>query len=307
MTMPNITKMLKPALEFLAKHSGRDVHIRQELVPAIAEQFNLTEEENLSYKSFERITFHLRVSWACTYLFKAELIERPRRGYVRITQAGKNYLVAHLGKIRTNDLENNCPAFKEWVGKVGREPNGNGEIVGNGGETLPPEERIQNALQEINNTLKEELLGEIMNQTPDFFERLVVKLLTAMGYGDEDTLAKATGQSGDGGIDGIIHQDVLGLGVVYLQAKRYSQDNHVGSGAMRNFIGALNERGASKGVFITTSRFSKSAKETAEKVPQNIITINGKDLVEFMLRYKVGVRVEQTIKLCKVDVGFFEE
>ena len=307
MAIPNLSKIRRPALEFLAQRPERNVHIRKELVPALAERFNLTEEEKgLAHQSGATVLYH-RVNWVCTGLSKAELVERTRRGYVRITREGKNYLDAHSGEIRMTDLKNHCPAYKEWTEGFGGKPNDNSQGELDGHEGTSPEERIQNAFQEINAVLKGDLLEKIMKQTPDFFERLVVKLLKAMGYGSEGTLAKATGQTGDGGIDGIIHQDVLGLGVVYLQAKRYSQDNHVGSGSMRNFIGALNERGADKGVFITTSRFSASAKDTAERVPQNIITIDGKDLVEYMVQYEVGVRIDQAIKLYKIDGDFFDE
>jgi len=170
-----------------------------------------------------------------------------------------------------------------------------------------PEEQLNKSYEEINSSIQSELLDRILSQTPEFFEELVVKLLQAMGYGDEQSLAKAIGGTGDGGIDGVIHQDRLGLDVVYIQAKRYGQENTVGRPDLQKFIGSLSGASATKGVFVTTSSFSSQAKQYLDTVQQRVVTIDGDRLVELMIQNGVGVRAEQTYTINRIDEDFFSE
>ena len=307
---PTYPKILRSVLEFLARHRDQELNITRNLVPAIAEQFNLTEEEkNFRYPS-GALKFNNVIIWACVDFNNAGLIEKPKRGYARITQAGQDYLDRYPGEISKADLKANCSKYKKWE-ESWKKPKPGSYLQdtkdSDSGLEETPEERIEDACQEIHSVLKKELLEVIMKQTPVFFKQLIIKLLRAMGYGGEDNLTKNVRQAGDGGIDGIIYQDILGLDVVYLQAKRYEAGNHISAGMMRDFIGSLNLENANKGIFMTTSGYTKSAKETAERAPQNIIIIDGKDLVKYMIKYKVGVRTDQTIELCKIDGDFFEE
>jgi restriction system protein len=172
-----------------------------------------------------------------------------------------------------------------------------------------PEEAIQTAEAQILSHLESELLDNIRRLSPAFFERLVVDLIVAMGYGGGSwtNVAQRIGKSGDGGIDGIINEDPLGLDVVYIQAKRYGPENTIGREKIQQFVGALIERSSSKGVFVTTSSFGKGAIELAAKVPQKVILIDGQQLADFMIQYGVGVRTERTIGIKKIDTDYFDE
>jgi restriction system protein len=179
------------------------------------------------------------------------------------------------------------------------------------GELAPtdtPEDRIETAYTEITDELRAALLDGVTKGTPTFFEKVVVDLLTSMGYGgSRKDASRRVGKTADGGIDGIINEDPLGLDIVYLQAKRYAPSNTVGVEKVREFAGALAERGATKGVFVTTSHFAPSAKAFADRIPQRLILIDGEELTGLMVQYGVGVRTERTIELRKLDLGYFDE
>ena len=171
-----------------------------------------------------------------------------------------------------------------------------------------PEELIDSAYQEITDELRSTLLNRITAASPTFFEKLVLDLLIAMGYGGSKADAgQRVGRTGDGGIDGIINEDPLGLDIVYLQAKRYAPGNTIGVGQVREFAGSLVERGATKGVFVTTSHFAPGARAYVERIPQRLILIDGAELTRLMVRFGVGVRVERTIEFKRVDLDYFDE
>ena len=171
-----------------------------------------------------------------------------------------------------------------------------------------PEERLRSAAAELEATRRSELLARLRDMPPALFERAVVRLLPAMGYGsDLAGTAAAIGRSGDGGLDGMIDQDPLGLDRVYVQAKRYAADNPVGSPAILQFSGALAQRGAARGVFITTSRFTDDARATAARLPQRIVLIDGEELARLMIRHDVGVRIAETVHVKRIDEDFFLE
>jgi restriction system protein len=170
-----------------------------------------------------------------------------------------------------------------------------------------PEERLQTAYNEIVNQLRAALLARIVRSTPEFFEKVVVDLLTAMGYGGSRANAgQRVGRTADGGIDGVINEDPLGLDIVYLQAKRYAPGNTVGVDKVREFAGSLVERGATKGVFVTTSRFAPAATTYAERIPQRLVLIDGEELTRLMVQYGVGVRTERSLEFRKLDLDYFE-
>lgn len=172
---------------------------------------------------------------------------------------------------------------------------------------MTPDESIRQAHELLEDALGRDMLSRVLDGPPDFFERLIVQLLIAMGYGGSAADAgRALGKSGDDGVDGVIHQDALGLDRIYVQAKRYAEGNNVGAGAIRDFFGSLDIFKADKGLFVTTSDFSVGAKETAEKLGKRIILMNGRQLARLMIRYAVGCRIEETIYIKKIDEDFFE-
>jgi restriction system protein len=186
-------------------------------------------------------------------------------------------------------------------------PSGTQSVIANRTHWTP-EERLRSAAAELEATLRSELLERLRDMPPAFFERAVVQLLVAMGYGsDRGGTAAAIGRSGDGGVDGMIDQDPLGLDRVYVQAKRYAADNPVGSPAILQFSGALAQRGAARGVFITTSRFTEDARATAARLPQRIVLIDGEELARLVIRHDVGVRIAETVPVERVDADFFSE
>jgi restriction system protein len=242
-----------------------------------------------------------RTHWAITYLAQARLLERTRRGFVRLTDRGRELLARAPERIDNSVLTQ----FPEFVAFKQRS-RGPGPVVVEPAKT--PEERLRSAAAELEATLRSELLERLRDMPPAFFERAVVQLLVAMGYGsDRGGTAAAIGRSGDGGVDGMIDQDPLGLDRVYVQAKRYAADNPVGSPAILQFSGALAQRGAARGVFITTSRFTEDARATAARLPQRIVLIDGEELARLMIRHDVGVRIAETVPVERIDEDFFLE
>lgn len=277
-------------------------------VIALADQLNLSEEERQHLlPSGKMTTIKNRATWAVVYLVKAGLLKRPKRGFFTITDQGLAVLSNPPDKIDIKFLKQ-FPEFVEFMSKKSGKP-GAGAGAGNGHEsTETPEERIESAYQEITTDIKSELLSKILDASPEFFETLIVDLLVAMGYGGSSVEAgEHLGKSGDGGIDGVIKEDKLGLDMIYVQAKRYAPDHVVGRPAINGFVGSLVGFAANKGVFVTTSSFSKHAHEYAENVPQRIILIDGEKLTSLMLENDVGVRLHQAIELKRIDEDFFME
>ena len=251
-------------------------------------------------------TYKSRTNWAITYLKNAGLISKISRGIFEISDTGKAIMNNPPDKINTEFLMN-YPQFLSWIS--GSSKNGNNleqsESVINSEET--PEDQISRAIDVINKNLADELLSEILVNSPTFFENLVVRLLVRMGYGDTES-AQVVGQSGDDGIDGIINSDKLGFEKIYIQAKRFSPEHTVGNTEIRNFSGALIQKGANKGVFITTSSFSKKAIEAVHSnTQQKIILIDGSRLTNLMIEYNIGVSEVNSYYIKRIDTDFFEE
>jgi restriction system protein len=281
-----------------------------EVVDLLADQFNLTEDERAQLlPSGKQTTFANRVHWAKSYLGKAALVELTRRAHFRITARGRDILANPPERIDIRFL-GRFPEFAGFRGdSEGRDRAGDASAAAEAVQTigLTPDEMIRTAHNQLDEELGQELLGRVIAAPPEFFERLIIQLLIAMGYGGSAAEAgRALGKRGDGGVDGVIDQDALGLDRIYVQAKRYTAGSNVGSGDIRDFFGSLDRFKAAKGLFVTTSGFTPSARETAEFLSKRIVLIDGRLLAKLMIRYNVGCRVEETIHLKKLDEEFFE-
>lgn len=296
MDLPTFEDLMLPCL----KLSTNGIKVR-ESVERLVSLFKLTEEQvQLKTPKNRTDVFYGRVNWAITYLKMAGLVDRPSRGYFIITELGKTILEKNEERIDVKYLEKHT-GFERVTTKKKNNNLTETESVG----SLTPLEQIEEAYESINNTVKIELLEKILSNSPSFFENLVVELLKTMGYGQAGEIAEAIGKTNDGGIDGVIYEDKLGLDIVYIQAKRYDPNNVIGRPALQSFIGSLSGFSASKGVFITTSRFSSNVEEYLKSVQQRVITIDGNKLVELMLKYGVGVRREAYYEVFKIDEDYF--
>lgn len=278
------------------------------LVAMISEQFGLTEDERATrIPSGRQPVIFNRVHWAITYLAKCGLIERPARGVVKITDRGVAVLAENPTRIDLKYLSR-FPEYAAFVSPSEKrlEPGESAkELTAAQPSSLTPDERLRAAHDEITETLRSDLLSHVLVQSPAFFEQLVVDLLLAMGFGDRSKPAERLGRSGDGGVDGVISQDALGLDQVYVQAKKWKPDSAVGSPEIRNFFGSLDAMKASKGVFITTSSFSRDAILTAERLTKKIVLIDGRRLTELMINYDVGVSTAEIFRIKRIDEDFF--
>ena len=300
MPIPDFQSMMRPMLEVLQKKDSCSIgDLRNEL----QEVFSVSVDERRELlPSGRQSIFDNRISWAAVHLRMAGLLERPRRGFAAITNNGRQFLEKHKGPIKLKDLEK-IPGYKEAKKGDPKRPEGKRKRVKKG-ET--PQEAMEEAYGEIRDSLVSELLEQIMKESPSFFEGLVIDLLVGMGYGGSFQDAALTlGRSGDGGIDGVIKQDVLGLDNIYVQAKRW-KDKVVGRPDIQSFVGSLEGRHANKGVFITTSRFSDDAQQYAKSIAKRVSLIDGEKLCEHMIKYKIGVRVARSYDLPATDLDYFE-
>jgi restriction system protein len=301
MAIPDFQTLMLPVLRVSADGEVKT----SEVVPKLAVELGLTDSEvSELLPSGKQTTFANRVNWAKSYLGKAGLITLTRRGYFQASERGKQVLAAPPSRITIKFLEAypEFMAFRNASSTDASDP----KLEPASLKDLTPDEVIRSAHSELEESLAAELLAKILASPPDFFERLVVQLLIAMGYGGSALeTGKALGKSGDGGVDGVIDQDALGLDRIYVQAKRYT-DNKVSSGEIRDFFGSLDRFKATKGLFVTTSGFSPSGKETADLLSKRIVLIDGPILTRLMIRFDVGCRVEETIQIKKLDEEFFE-
>ncbi len=284
-----------------------------DVVERVAEELRLTDDErNVMLPSGRQTLIANRVHWAKSYLKQAGLVEYVRRGVFQLTDRGRSTLQAGLEKIDGRYLEQ-FKEYQEFKERTRASQSRNAESATpqmpvRDQDTDTPEDLLRRAHRRSTDVLKAELIDRIQNAKPDFFERLIVRLLTKIGYGGSvEDAGKAIGRSGDGGVDGLIDQDILGLDRVYVQAKRYATGNNIGPGAIRDFFGGLDRVRATKGVFVTTSDFSKDARETAAQLSKRIVLIDGLGLADLMVRFNVGCQVEETFELQRVDEDFFEE
>jgi restriction system protein len=291
-------------LPVLRKSVDGEVSI-QHVVDELAADFGLSDEERAELlPSGRQTTFANRAHWAKSYLGKAGLIELTRRSHFVITDRGREVLASPPERIDIPYLRQ-FPAFEAFRFPNEDQPQTAPEEPTS--SSLTPDEVMRQARDRLDADLGVELLSRIQAAPPAFFERVVVQLLIAMGYGGSLARAgRALGRSGDGGVDGVIDEDALGLDRIYVQAKRYGDDNPVGPGAIRDFFGALDQFKAGKGLFVTTSSFTPAAIKTVEGLSKRIVLIDGARLTRLMIDHGVGCRVEDTLYVKKLDDEFFE-
>ncbi|WNJ99930.1 restriction endonuclease [Thalassospiraceae bacterium LMO-JJ14] len=301
--VPNFQELMRPVLES-AQHG--EVKIG-DVVDTLADKLSLSEEDrDKLLPSGKQTQFANRVHWAKSYLKQAGLVRTTRRGYFIITDRGRAALADESTTIDRSYLEQ-FDEYQEFQART-RDVSDEGSAVSEAPEIdATPDEVLRSAHRKINAALASELLDRVRDETPAFFENLIVELLLAMGYGGtSEDAGRALGQSGDNGVDGVIDQDPLGVDQIYIQAKKYAEGNNIGAGAIRDFYGALNLKRAQKGIFVTTSSFSLDAKQTAKDLGMRIVLIDGGELTRLMIRYSIGCRDEEVLHLKKVDEDFFE-
>lgn len=302
--IPSYQEFMRPILEIADAANGQEVKLR-DLITQIANLFELTElEREETLPSGKQSILDNRVGWAKTYLTKAGLLESTRRAHFIITQRGKEAISSPNTNIDNAYLKQ-FAEFNVFQQQTKDPTNKLNEVPVE--QDITPDEALRAAYKKINDALAQDILYRTRQVTPAFFEDLLIELLVAMGYGGSgEGAAHAIGKTGDNGVDGVIDQDPLGVDQIYIQAKRYAEGNNVSSGDIRDFFGALNLKKAQKGIFITTSDFTSSAKETARNLGTRIVLINGTELAKLMLQYNIGSRDEQVIHLKKIDEDFFE-
>jgi|CXWL01.1.fsa_nt_gi restriction system protein len=301
MTVPDYQSFMLPLLK--AVNDGKEYSLG-EVVDTLAEQFKLSDEDrNELIPSGKKTRLNDRVGWAQTYLRKAGLLERTGRGRFRVTERGHEVLKSNPDKINVKFLEQ-FPTFVEFrtLSRQDIKPDVEAEVTD---LDQTPEELLGASYQTIKRNLAQELLERVKKCSPSFFERLVVELLVSMGYGGSFEDAQAVGRSGDGGIDGIIKEDKLGLDVVYIQAKKW--DGTVGRPVVQAFSGSLDGQRAKKGVLITTSQFSQDAKDYVSRIDKKIVLIDGEQLTQLMIDHGIGVAEVATYIVKKMDLDYFGE
>lgn len=301
MTIPDYQTLMLPFLKLL---DDGEEHTLKSIIETLSDEFQLSESERRELlASGNQGVMANRVGWVRTYFKKALLIESPRRGVFHISDRGREVLAEKPDFINARYLrrfEEFCE-FQNSTPKASTTPS---EVM-TAESTQTPTEAIETAFNTLNNDLAADVLEAIKSQSPQFFEHLVVQLMQAMGYGGWSAESgQATQYTSDGGIDGIINEDPLGLETIYLQAKRYT-DNVIGRPDIQAFVGALEMRRARKGVFITTSRFSKDALEYISMIEKKVVLIDGKQLADLMIKHNLGVSVKETYQVKTIDTDYF--
>lgn len=294
-------------LPLLRQVSDQQEHTMRDIVESLAKTFKLSDsEKNQLLASGQQPVFDNRVAWAKTYLKKAGLLDSPKRAVIAITERGLDVLQKNPTQINVKFLKQ-FPEFVEFQ-TVKREEEPTSEIVGDDSSTQTPEETLEAAHVKIRTALAQELLNRVMSLSPTFFERLVVDLLVNMGYGGSmKDAGEAIGKTGDEGIDGTIKEDKLGLDIIYIQAKRWQKNNVVGRPEIQKFVGALAGQGAKKGIFITTSSFTREAVEYTPRNETKVVLIDGVHLAQLMIDYNLGVTIISSYDVKRIDNDYFGE
>lgn len=307
-----------PLLQFAS--DGHE-HASSEPLQFLVQRFDLSEEDQQQILPSGGNRLYDRMHWALSYLRQAQLLEMTRRGYFKLTQRGRDVLSTNPTRVDTKSLKQ-FPEFQEFLQRKGR---GNGSVKPSQQtlssrdlpqdqtsletvltQTQTPKETLEESYLALRHQLASDLLGRVKACSPQFFEQLVVDLLVKMGYGgSRQDAGAAIGRSGDEGIDGIIKEDRLGLDVIYIQAKRWERS--VGRPEIHQFVGALHGQRARKGIFITTSQFTRDALEYVRTVEMKIVLIDGEHLTDFMIDHDVGVAVVSTYQLKRIDFDYFTD
>ncbi len=304
MPIPDYQTLMLPLLELAGDGA---VHSKRDTVSKLALQFGLSEDEQKELlPSGKQEIFDNRVGWARTYLKKALLIDYVQRGQFRITDRGNQILAEGPTRIN-NAFLCRFPEFVEFTRRSQPEETEESIPLVAADEKDTPDDLMATGYRNRRRQIEEDALERVKSCSPEFFERLVVKLITAMGYGGSLADAgRAIGKSGDGGIDGVIKEDRLGLEQIYIQAKRW-ENSSVGRPEIQKFVGALHGKRARKGIFLTTSSFTKDAQEYATGLDIKVILIDGADLAKFMFDFEVGISTESTYVVKHIDNDFFED
>lgn len=302
--MPVWTGFLKPVLEVMA---NGDAWKRRELLQAVCHHVGLSDAQRIETLSSGESRAENRVGWAVSALYKAELIDKPQRAMYQLNDAGRRFRDQRTGEISEKTLKT-LPAYQAYVSSfgVGQGKHKSTVVESVTDESADPLEMIENGVGALHGEVGAELLKRLRGQDPSFLEQSVLDVLVAMGYGGAEQRATVLGGSGDGGVDGVIDQDPLGLERVYVQAKRYGEENAVQRPDIQGFVGALHGVGANRGIFITTSRFSSGAREYAKGIGTRVVLIDGQRLSELMIKYGVGVQQRQVFTVVEVDEDYFE-
>lgn len=302
--IPDYQSIMLPLLRYI---SDKKEHKMRNVTDGLAKQLGVTEEEKKELlPSGAAPVFYNRTAWAKTYLKKAGLIDSPKQGIIVITQRGLDVLNKNPSSIDVRFLKQ----FSEFIEfqTAKREEDDNSTEIVDDASTETPEEALEIAYQKIRKSLAQDILIKVITLSPAFFEKLVVELLVKMGYGGSiKDAGRAIGKRGDEGIDGTIKEDKLGLDIIYIQAKKWQAGNVVGRPELQKFVGALAGQGAKKGIFITTSSFTREALEYAPKNETKIVLIDGQELAQHMIDYNLGVTSVNSYEVKRMDSDYFGE
>ena len=311
MAIPGYQEILLPLLQLVG--DGREWHIK-DTKEILSDHFKLTEEERQQKipSGYEPLIYN-RIHWARLYLVRSGLLTATRRGYIRIAESGKHLLATKPSSLSTPFLRDKYPELREYLSVSTQKTKSScapDESVATQ-EAKNADETPEEILEQVHKTLKKQLAADLLDQIkempPYFFEQLVVDLLKKMGYGGPvEDAALVTPRSNDGGIDGIIKEDRLGLETIYIQAKRY-KDTSVGRPEIQAFVGALHGRRSRKGVFITTSSFANQAVEYAKSIETRVVLIDGQRLAQYMIEFGLGVATTHTYEIKRIDSDYFND
>lgn len=307
MAVPDFQSLMLPVVKALA--SGREAAISVVRTRVAASMSLTVEDMQEMLPSGRQSVFVNRVAWAVVYLGHAGLVERARRGVWRLTVEGKALLADPPARVDVSYLRK-YPDFVVWRTGKNTPPSSDddGSVVSEDRSTDTPEEALEKAAVKLREELEAEVLGRVRKATPKFLEQVIIDLLIAMGYGGGDpTMGRVTGRTGDGGIDGTIKEDALGLDEVYVQAKKYADSNVVGEGDLRNFAGAIDAAGTTKGVFVTTAGFTPAARNYVARSPKRIVLIDGRELAHLMVQHGIGVRTWVRHEIKRIDQDYFDQ
>jgi restriction system protein len=292
---------MAPALHALADSQE---HSMSQLRTVIADQIGLSEDDLRATIPSGAPVFASRLHWAVSYMYQTGLVRRPRRGIVEITPRGLDVRAKHPDRVDLGVLVQ----FKEFIDFRSRSRHvDQADDVAQSTSETPPRETVAAAVAEADTAVAAEVLERVREREPAFLERLVLDLLSAMGYAGAAGSTEHTGRPGDKGLDGVISQDPLGLDRIYVQTKRYGAESPVRRPEIQEFVGALHGAQADRGIFITTSRFTKEAVDYAERVAARLILIDGSTLAELMVKHNIGVQVQETYVIKRIDEDFFED
>ena len=305
MPIPDFQSLMLPVLKALS--GGVEMPISKVRVYVADTEGLTTEDVRELLPSGRQQVFTNRIAWAVTHMSHAGLVEKVRRSVYKLTKEGERLLAQAPTRIDLKILRNYSAYAEGKTGQSAPAASGDTVFAVSEDESVTPEEALDRAAKELRDALETEVLERVREAEPAFLERVVIDLLIAMGYGGGDAaMGRVTGRSGDGGIDGTIREDTLGLDEVYLQAKKYAAGNTVGESDLRNFAGAIDAANTTKGVFVTTASFTKAAQAYVEKSPKRIVLIDGEKLAHLMVEHNIGVRPKIQYKVKRIDEDYFD-